>query len=51
MMEFLAAKAPLIALIGFFAAFVGIAAAVLRPSRRKEMDRHAQIPLKEPEDG
>ena len=36
-----------VALILFFAAFVGVAIATFLPSRKKEMDRAARLPLED----
>jgi hypothetical protein len=37
----------ILSLVGFFSAFVVIAANVLRPSRKGEIESHALIPLNE----
>lgn len=49
MIDFILVNASSIALVGFFAGFLFIVAAVMRPSRKAELDGYAQIPLKEPE--
>lgn len=49
MIDFIIANAKIIGLLGFFAGFVGIALGVLRPSRKRDFEEHARIPLKEPE--
>jgi cbb3-type cytochrome oxidase subunit 3 len=49
MMSFLLDNAKIIALLGFFAGFIWIAATLLRPSAKKDFEEHARIPFKEPE--
>lgn len=49
MIDFIAEHAKIIALIGFFTAFVWIFISVMRPARKKELEEHAYIPLKEVE--
>lgn len=49
MIDFILAHASSVALVGFFSGFLFIVATVMRPSCKAELDRHAQIPLKEPE--
>ncbi len=45
-MQWLAEHAPLIALLFFFFAFLGIAGSVLRPSQKAQIEDKANIPLK-----
>lgn len=50
-MEAFLTHAPLIALLFFFGAFAGVMVYVLRPGARKQLEQHAEIPLKEDDHG
>ena len=47
MMDALLHHGPMIALIGFFAGFLGIAIYAYAPANKKKMQQHADIPFKE----
>lgn len=51
MMEWIAAHAPVIGLILFFALFLGAAIWTYLPANKKKMEAYGKIPLRERQDG
>lgn len=46
MIDFIVTHASSIALVGFFTGFAYIVVTVMRPSRKAELQKHAQMPLR-----